>query len=493
MLRSGELIEVFESLLEGLQVLSPDWRYLYVNEQAALHGRTTAEALIGRRIQDCYPGFERTAIFAQMQRCMTERAPTTLENEFRFPDGSIGWFELRIQPVPQGICVLSVDITERKAAEAAKRTAEQRLLDAERADTIGRHAAGAARDFSNYLTLILNVATSALDRQGGARSGDLTTIVELTRSAAQLTRELLTCGASGPFAPRPLDLGAFVAEKQRILLSAVPQRVAASLDIAPTTMPIIADPTQLERVLIQLVSDACAAMPDGGTLRLVVRDEHVRDHPVLPEGPHAVLEVVDTGRELDQHSQRTLFDPRRDRAPDGEPGFGLASVAGIVRQHGGHIEVLRAPVRGSTVRVLLPLAERTAEPVQPERAAPSGAHTILVVDDSPDIGELISRQLRAADHKVLLAASGEDALVLWRQHRDRISLLLTDMMLVGMTGHDLIRRLRADRADLPTLCMSGYLRPESASQEVQFLEKPFTGQELRERVAHLLAGATDAG
>src|SRR5690606_38741552 len=107
----------------------------------------------------------------------------------------------------------------------------------------------------------------------------------------------------------------------------------------------------------------------------------------------------------------------------------------------------------------------------------------------PDIGELISRQLRAADYQVLLAASGEEAVTLWHQHHDRISLLLTDMMLVGMSGHDLTRRLRAERPDLPTLCMSGYLRPESASQEVQFLEKPFTGQELRDRVRQLLAAA----
>ncbi|MEZ6037199.1 MAG: response regulator [Planctomycetota bacterium] len=482
------MVEAFEALLEGLQVLSPDWRYLYVNPHAAQHGRTTPEALLGRRIQDCYPGIEQTSVFAEMQRCMTDRVGVTLENEFAFPDGSIGWFELRIQPVPKGICVLSVDITERKAAEAARRAAELRLLDAERADTIGRLAAGAARDFSNYLTLILNAATGAMERPGGATSSDLAAIIDLTRSAAQLTRELLTCGASGPFTPEPLDLGAFVAAKQGLLMSAVPAKVVAALDITPTPTPVLADPHQLERVLIHLISDACAAMTDGGTLRITVRDEHVRDHPVVPNGPHVVLEVVDTGRELDQQSQRTLFDPHR----DGEPGFGLASVAGIVRQHGGHIDVERAEVRGSTVRVLLPLAERTNEPPPLERQAPAGAKTILVVDDSIDIGELISRQLRAANYHVLLAASGEEALDLWREHRERISLVLTDMMLLGMTGHDLIRRLRSDRPDLPTLCMSGYLRPEAVSQEVQFLEKPFTGQELRDRLRQLL-GSPAAG
>jgi two-component system cell cycle sensor histidine kinase/response regulator CckA len=127
MIRPEDLAGVLDAMLEGLQVLGPDWRYLHVNGPAARHGRCRPSDLLGRVITDCYPGIEHTEVFAAMRRSMTERVPQTMESAFRFADGSTGHFELRIEPVPQGICVLSIDVTDRRDAESARRSAEDRL------------------------------------------------------------------------------------------------------------------------------------------------------------------------------------------------------------------------------------------------------------------------------------------------------------------------------------------------------------------------------
>src|SRR5688572_11725593 len=151
-------LDVLGSLLEGCQVIDFDYKYLFLNEAALRQGRSTEQELVGRRMVDCYPGIDETPMFKRLRACMTERTYQRMENEFRFPDGSQGWFELRFIPVPEGVCVLSLDVTEVKRAAADLVTVQDQLRHAQKMDAIGRLAGGVAHDFNNILSVILTYA-----------------------------------------------------------------------------------------------------------------------------------------------------------------------------------------------------------------------------------------------------------------------------------------------------------------------------------------------
>jgi signal transduction histidine kinase len=503
-----ELAEVLDSILEGIQVLGPDWRYLHVNDVAAQHGRSTKQALIGRTIQQCYPGIETTAVFAAMQRCMQDRTAHVMENEFTFPDGSRGHFELRIAPVPQGICVLSIDVTARKEAEAGRRKAEERLLHAQRMEAIGLLASGIAHDFNNLLTVILGQGEIALTRDEGPRTEDVETLVLAARSAAGLTRQLLAYGRRSVQTREVVNLAFVIADLETILQRTLDDRIELVLDTDKPVATVEVDRTQLEQIVMNLVLNARDSIPGRGriTVALDTADfdsDYVLAHPDANLGPHSVLVVSDTGVGMDAATQARIFEPFFTTKVRGSgSGLGLSSVYGIVKQHGGSIVVRSAPGSGSTFLIHLPCAtaRATPEPERPPRHQPRAKGqpaTILVVDDRPEIGQLMQMMLTLDSHRVLLAQSGEQALSLWREHRPAIDLLITDSRMPGMSGSDLIHRVRQDDPELPVLCTSAQTEQDLADggglvASVSFLEKPFTRTQLR-TIVHQMLGVGDAG
>lgn len=498
-----ELVGILDSILEGIQVIGRDWRYLHVNDVAARHGRTTKELLIGRTITACYPGIDRTPVWDVMLRAMTDRTSQLLENEFVFPDGSRGHFELRIHPVPQGICILSIDVTARKEAENARRRAENLLQHAQRMEAIGRLASGIAHDFNNLLTVILSQSEIAAARAGGPQPADVATITSAATTAAGLTRQLLAYARQVPMKRSIIDLGEVLEGLRTILERSMENRIQLVVDTSRRVPPVDADRSQVEQIVMNLVLNARDAIEGRGsiTIGLDAADldaAHLAADSCTRPGPHSVLVVRDTGTGMDAATQARMFEPFFTTKPAGRgTGLGLATVYGNVQQHGGAIRVHSVPGSGTTFEVFLPCAHQSAvgSPLHSTtRVGPSGPATILVVDDTAQIGHLIRMMLAEDRHVVMLATSAEEALHLWKRNRHAIDLVITDHRMPGMSGRELVRRLRREDPHLPVVCTSAPSPSELAGSpepegSVAFLEKPFSRASLAAAVATALGHA----
>ena len=225
---------ILDSLLEGCQVIGFDWRYLYVNEAAARQGRRPKEELLGRTMMEAYPGIEDTPMFAVLRQCMEERRPNQIENEFTFPDGSKGWFELRLEPVPDGVFILSLEITEQKRAEEARRRLEAQYLQAQKMEAVGRLAGGVAHDFNNLLSVILTYAGFLLDevREGDPLRADILEIQRAGEQAASLTRQLLTFSRKQVLQPEVMDLNTVVSGMEEMLRRLIGEDIELAIRLA---------------------------------------------------------------------------------------------------------------------------------------------------------------------------------------------------------------------------------------------------------------------
>ncbi|HEX5053004.1 MAG TPA: response regulator [Planctomycetota bacterium] len=493
MIHPSELVSVLDAILEGIQVVSPEWRYLHVNDAAAHHGRSTKQALIGRSMLECYPGIENTPLFEVMRRCMHERRSHVLENAFTFPDGSVGHFELRIAPVPQGICVLSIDVTDRKQAEAARAEAEERLARAQRLEAIGVLAAGIAHDFNNQLMIIMGAGHAALAQAEGPIREEIETILAAAGSAAQMTRHLLANG--GRAAASYIDPCRVAAGFEQVLLRSLPTQIELAFDMGRDVGAVNMDRGELEQILMNLVLNARDASSGVGRITISVRStclgpEFTASHPGARVGPHTVIAVTDKGAGMDAATRARIFEPFFS-TKESSSGLGLASVHSTVRRRGGFVSVRSEPGAGASFEVYLPSAPAPRADVVDARAASTGS-TILFVDDMPEVGRLVAKFFEADSHRVLLATSGEQALALWHEHGAAVDLLVTDISMPGLSGPDLVARMRAQRPGLPVLFMSGFSDSELACaggmpKDVAFLEKPFAPTQLLELVHELLA------
>jgi CheY-like chemotaxis protein len=296
-------------------------------------------------------------------------------------------------------------------------------------------------------------------------------------------------------------LNALVAESSRMLARLIGENISLVTQLDPSLGSVRADPGQLEQVIVNLVVNARDAMPDGGTLTIRTQNADVeasaaREHQGADPGRYVAIAVADTGVGIDTDTQRHIFEPfftTKDK-PHGT-GLGLATVYGIVSQSGGHILVDSEPGRGAVFTIYLPrvdsLAATPAEPVLVPAAAGRGSETILLVEDEDAVRELTRRCLQSAGYTVLEAASAEAALDVCARHPERIDLLLTDVIMPGVSGPELSRRLLENRPAIRVLYVSGYTDTAIASQGILeagafFLQKPFSPDSLARKVRDVL-------
>ena len=502
-----ELVGVLDAILEGFQIVGPDWRYLHLNETAARHGRRPREELLGRTMMECYPGIERTPLFAALQHCMATRTARVMENEFRFPDGTLGWFELRIEPVPQGLCVLSIDVTERRRAAEALRRTEETLRHAQKMEAVGRLAGGIAHDFNNLLSVVLSYSEMFLARlrpEDPLQVG-LSEILKAGRRAATLTRQLLAFSRHQVMALTAVDLGAVVAGMHGLLRRVLGEDIELTVRRAPDPWTCRVDPSQMEHALMNLAVNAREAMPRGGKLTLETANvhldpDHAHGHPEVAAGSYVMLSVTDTGCGMDRDTQARLFEPFFTTKPTGQgTGLGLATVFGIVKQFHGHIWVYSEPGQGTCFRIYLPRMPDAGDQAAPGPAqrptALAGTETVLLVEDDEQVREVAIGILRSRGYHVLAAANAAEALLLCERHGARIHLLLTDVVLPRMSGRELAQCLLPLRPGMQVLYMSGYDDTAIAQHGVlgsdaHLLQKPFTPDGLALRVRKVLDGAT---
>ncbi|MCC6876068.1 MAG: response regulator [Sandaracinaceae bacterium] len=498
-------VDVLESLLEGCQVIGFDWRYLYVNERAASQGRRPKEELLGRTMQECYPGIDQTPMFGFLRRCMLERIRDRMENEFRYPDGESGWFELRFIPVPEGACILSIDITEAKRAEQRASRLDQQLRQMEKMEAIGQLAGGIAHDFNNLLSVIIGYADLASKRlaPGEPLRADIDEIQTAGRRAAELTRQLLAFSRQQVLERSAVDVDRTLRSIEGLLRRVL--RADVRLTILPASEPCVvwADSTQLEQVLLNLAINASDAMPLGGQLTIATKhveldEEYAKDHHEVRPGPYVLLSVSDNGVGMDRETQARIFEPFFTTKEKGRgTGLGLATVFGIVRQSNGHIWVYSEPGAGTVFKIYLPRVEQSedAPRTTSELESLNGTETILLVDDDTQVKGVARAILERRGYTVLAAANGGEALLLAEQHPGEIHLLLSDAVMPFMSGQQLAERLAPLRPAMRVLFMSGYtddgmLLHGVLESVVASIQKPLMPDALARKIRKVL-DATD--
>jgi PAS domain S-box-containing protein len=411
------------------------------------------------------------------------------------------------------LLVLIRDITAWKAAEAERDRLQLEVQQAQRLEAIGRLAGGVAHDFNNLLTVIL-AAVEALRAEAGQlgrRAGEELEQVETAAERARdLTRQLLAFARKQVIAPIPLDLAHAIRSSAKLLRRMLGEDVVLRLEIEPGLWPVLCDPAQLEQVLFNLAVNARDAMPGGGRLEIAACNAEVW-LPGAPEGgagragQWVRLRVKDSGAGMGPEVRAHLFEPFfTTKGPGKGTGLGLATVHGIVAQSGGHIEVDTAPGQGTTFDVYLPRAEAAPEAVaeRPPALAPparTGHETLLLVEDDPLVRGVMVSVLGGAGYEVLVAEAGGPALELAAGHPRPIHLVVTDVIMPGRSGPQVVEDLQRLRPGLRALYVSGYAADVIAERGVlesgiEFLPKPFTAGALLERVRALLdAQAADPG
>jgi PAS domain S-box-containing protein len=370
---------------------------------------------------------------------------------------------------------------------------EEQLRQAQKMEAVGALAGGIAHDFNNILTVILSVGSvvrDALPADSSLRA-DVEEIVTTARRAEGLTRQILAFARRQVSEPVELDLNAVVAGATKLLERLIGEHIAVRLALAPALPHVHADPRQLEQVLMNLAVNARDAMPGGGTLAISTFGLA----PVQGGPPRVELLVRDTGTGMDPETRARAFEPFfTTKGPGRGTGLGLAVVQGIVQQCGGTVSLDSAPGRGTLVRVVLPgrpPREKAPEPAALLAAASILGRTILLVEDEERVRRVAKRCLEGAGYRVLAVADGEDALRIAATGA-QIDLVLTDLVMPGMSGPRVAEHLRAARPGVPVLFMSGFSQdlPDAlAPPPGSLLQKPFTPELLVARAAEAIAAA----
>ncbi|HEY6155970.1 MAG TPA: PAS domain S-box protein [Gemmatimonadales bacterium] len=475
-------------------------RILAVNEAAiARYGYSESEFL-ALTIRDIRPAEEQGRLEQELARRPDEGAIRTGVRH-RAKDGRLFEVDLVARPLEfagrRARLVLARDVT-------AQRHLENQLRQSQKMEAVGQLAGGIAHDFNNLLTAILGSTQLLLQATppGDVRREDVEEIRNAGLRAAELTRQLLAFSRRQVLAPKVLELNAVVANMDKMLRRLIGEDVELATALHAEAGAVNADPGQLEQVLLNLVVNARDAMPGGGrvlieTTRVLLRDELVERRHRLPPGDYVCLAVTDSGLGMDESTQAHLFEPFFTTKEVGKgTGLGLATVYGIVKQSGGYIWVYSEPARGTTVKVYLPRVPGAAEPPLPAPEPPplrGGHETVLLVEDAAPVRTLARRSLEACGYTVLDAADGPSAIELSARHPGAIAVLVTDVVMPGMSGRELAERLAPTRPAMKVLYTSGYtddamVRQGVLNAGVAFLQKPFVPDSLARKVRDVLDG-----
>jgi len=379
---------------------------------------------------------------------------------------------------------------------------EDQLRQSQKMEAMGRLAGGVAHDFNNILTVITGFADMVLSKlPEGEVAEHVREIDRAAMRAASLTHQLLTFSRKQILQPRVLDLNEVVRGMEGLLRRLIGDNISFVTALSGAICRIKADRGQLEQVIMNLAVNARDAMPNGGRLVLETRTVSAPPEPPfvhtedsVPSGPWAMMSVSDTGHGMDAETVSHIFEPFFTTKEMGKgTGLGLSTVYGVIEQCGGKLAVESSPGQGSVFRVWIPM--EATEAVRESVALPSGrristTETILVVEDELPLRKLVCKVLADARYRVLEAANGQEAIILAAKSLKQVDLLITDVLMPGISGPDLMDKLRAVRPDLQVLFMSGYDR-ELLSQREQketfhFLAKPFSPQTLLGAVAGML-------
>jgi nitrogen-specific signal transduction histidine kinase/CheY-like chemotaxis protein len=403
---------------------------------------------------------------------------------------------MAVSPCDGGALVLHDDIS-------LPDPAPERTFQLQKMETVGRLVGGVTHDFANLLTLIAGYSDILLNRIGerDPLRAELNEIRDAANRGARLTGQLLGFTRGQKAEPKAVDLNAIVVDMQRMLRPIIGEYVQLETCLAANLGKVMADPGQMEQVIMNLILNARDAMPTGGAIRIETANGEFAEAGAqargLEPGAYVMLTISDTGYGIDADSLERVFQPFFTTKGQGT-GLGLSTVLSIVKQSGGDVWVRSAPGEGAAFTLCLPLVEphdESGDVGSPPRTEGEGSETILVVEDEEPVRRLLYHVLERRGYRVLEASNGEEAMERFQECPGEIHLVLTDMVMPGMSGRELGARLREIRPDLTIMYMSGYtddvlVRTGALGPGMSFLQKPLRPEVLTAKVREALDTAS---
>jgi PAS domain S-box-containing protein len=502
----------FQALIEAsplaIVALTPDG---YVTMWNTAAGRMTGwneEEALGRPLP-IVPEEKKEEFQALLARGRRGESLSGVELRRRKKDGSPIDISIWTSPLTDhrgevtGIISVWADITERKKMEEALHNSEEQLRQSQKIEAIGRLAGGVAHDFNNLLTAIRGYSDLLIHRLDSTSPmrRDVEEIRKAGERASSLTQQLLAFSRKQVMRPKVLDVNAVVADLDRMLRRLIGEDVDLVTVLTPGLGNVMADPGQIEQVVMNLVVNARDAMPGSGkvtieTANVELDDRYVRRHSVVQPGDYVLLAVSDTGTGMDEVTKNRLFEPFFTMKEKGKgTGLGLSTVYGIVKQNGGYIWVYSEIGLGTTFKVYFPRFAGTSLEANKERtseSAPRGRETVLVAEDEEMVRTLVRGILEGNGYTVITASDGDEAISAAGNHGGPIHLILTDVVMPKRGGRDVAESLARLHPGVKVLYMSGYTDESIVhrgvlEEGIAFIEKPFTPDALLRKVRQVLA------
>jgi two-component system cell cycle sensor histidine kinase/response regulator CckA len=519
--RSGEALResedryrtLVESARDLIVTMSPDGTLTSLNAAfETLTGWTRSEWL-GKSVAELVHPDDLSHDFEVIQALAKGQTPPPFQTRIRAKSGDYVQVEIAGTPIKKDGVVMGAlgtarDLTEREEERKRKEDLENRLQQSQKLETVGQLAGGIAHDFNNILAVILNYAEFALEElpDDSQAKQDVTEIQAAGKRAADLVHQLLIFSRRDVVRPEPVDMNSRAEELRKLLTRTLGEHIDLRINLADGLPLINVDPTQLEQVILNLAINARDAMPGGGTLAIetsaVSLDEvYAEQRPDVKPGEYVCLTVSDTGHGMSKEVIDRAFEPFFSTKPKGSgTGLGLATVYGIVKGIGGHIGIYSEVDKGTTVKVHFPAVLEAigvaAVPDEESDDRSGQGETILVVEDEPAVRALTSRILTANGYSVLEAEDPARAQAACEAHGGTIEMLLTDVVMPGMSGMELSKALAKRYPKLKRLYMSGYSQDIVNSQgplDAAVITKPFTKAQLLEAVRSGLEGTSNGG
>jgi PAS domain S-box-containing protein len=493
----------YRTLVENIpqKIFTKDRRSIYVscNELFARDLGITPEEFTGKTDYDFFPKELADKYRHDDNRIMESGETEGIEEQY-IHGGKKVWVYTVKTPIRAkdgniaGMLGIFSDITERRNLEA-------QLLQAQKMEAVGQLAGGIAHDFNNILTAMIGYAhiIKMKMKEDDPLRNYADQILSLSDKAANLTQSLLSFSRKRIMNPEPVTLNEVIKRIDHLLSRIIGEDIHLQTMLSEEDLIVMADSGQIEQVLMNLATNARDAMPDGGFLtigteKIAIDEEFIKEHGFGKEGEYALLAVTDTGAGMDRETREKIFEPFFTTKEVGKgTGLGLSMVYGIIKQHDGYINVYSEPGSGTTFRIYLPLIKAKVEEIRPEviQTVETGTETVLLAEDEEAIREFIKKMLEEYGYKVITAGSGQEAINEFKAHKDKIQLLLLDVIMPNKNGREAYEEIKKIRPDIRALFMSGYPADIINKHGIlengfAYIEKPASPAKLLKKIREVL-------